>query len=464
MSAAAGHLSVFRRTKASHFLGNSCLLPPRGMARALLFRLPMIENVSVMDKPVEKPRGLSRRAWIGVIGGAVALLLFAAAVPTIRRWTRADRSVAASQVRIGEVTRGTLVRDTSADGRIVAALHPTLFTPSAGIVALAIKAGDSVVKGQPLARVESPELKSKLAQERATLASAKSALDRQRIDARQDAVKNAHAIDLLEVRLQATHRLMERAQRSFDEGILNKTDYEKAKDDVQIAGLELKNAKETARLAVETADFDIKSRQLALDRQAALAEELQRQVEALTIAAPFDGIVASVAVQDRDSVPANSAIATVVNLSKFEVEFTLPENYAAEVTPGTSAQIFYEGHEYPGHVTAMSPEIRDSQGHGTVVFDGVPPANLRQSQRVSVRMIFESKPDVLKVPRGPFLESGGGRQIYVIENGIATRREIAVGGVSVSEVEIVKGLSRGDRVILSDTAELGGAKTVLIRD
>jgi HlyD family secretion protein len=424
----------------------------------------MIENVSVMDKPVAKPKGLSRAARIAAVAGAAAILLLAAALPTIRRWVRAERSVAASQVRIGEVTRGTLVRDTSADGRIVAALHPTLFTPSAGIVALAVKAGDPVTKGQVLARVESPELKSKLAQERAMLASAKSALDRQRIDARQDAVKNAHAIDLLEVRLQASHRLMERAQRAFDEGILNKTDYEKAKDDVQIADLELKNARETAKLAVETADFDIRSRQLALDREAALAEELERQVEALTIAAPFDGFVASVAVQDRDSVPANSAIATVVNLSKFEVEFTLPENYAAEVSPGTSAQIFYEGREYPGHVTAMSPEIRDSQGHGTVVFDGAPPANLRQSQRVSVRMVFESKPDVLKVPRGPFLESGGGRQIYVVENGVATRREIAVGAVSVSEVEIVKGLTRGDKVILSDMTELGGAKTVLIRN
>jgi HlyD family secretion protein len=424
----------------------------------------MIENVSVMDKPVAKPKGLSRAARIAAVAGAAAILLLAAALPTIRRWVRAERSVAASQVRIGEVTRGTLVRDTSADGRIVAALHPTLFTPSAGIVALAVKAGDPVTKGQVLARVESPELKSKLAQERATLASAKSALDRQRIDARQDAVKNAHAIDLLEVRLQASHRLMERAQRAFDEGILNKTDYEKAKDDVQIADLELKNARETAKLAVETADFDIRSRQLALDREAALAEELERQVEALTIAAPFDGFVASVAVQDRDSVPANSAIATVVNLSKFEVEFTLPENYAAEVSPGTSAQIFYEGREYPGHVTAMSPEIRDSQGHGTVVFDGAPPANLRQSQRVSVRMVFESKPDVLKVPRGPFLESGGGRQIYVVENGVATRREIAVGAVSVSEVEIVKGLTRGDKVILSDMTELSGAKTVLIRN
>jgi HlyD family secretion protein len=187
-------------------------------------------------------------------------------------------------------------------------------------------------------------------------------------------------------------------------------------------------------------------------------------VDGLAIAAPFDGAVASLAVQDRDSVAANAPIMTVVNLSQFEVEITLPENYAAEVTPGTAAQILYEGKEYAGHVTAMSPEIRDSQGHGTVAFEGAPPAGLRQSQRVSVRMVFETKGNVLKVPRGPFLESGGGRQIFVVENGVAARREIAVGAVSVSEVEIVKGLSVGDRVILSDMSELAGAKTVLLRN
>jgi HlyD family secretion protein len=424
----------------------------------------MIENITVMDKPVAKARGLSRGMWIAAGAGVVALAAILFAIPTIRRWSSAERSIAAAQVRIGEVTRGEIVRDTSADGRVVAALHPTLFTPSAGIVALAIKAGDAVKKGQVLARVESPELKSRLFQERSSLASLKSALERQKIDARQDAIKNAHAIDLLEVRLSAARRLAERAQLAWDEKILNKNDYEKALDDVKIAELELKNARETAKLAVETADFDIKSRQLALERQGSLSEELQRQVDGLAIAAPFDGAVASLAVQDRDSVAANAPIMTVVNLSQFEVEITLPENYAAEVTPGTAAQILYEGKEYPGHVTAMSPEIRDSQGHGTVAFEGAPPAGLRQSQRVSVRMVFETKPSVLKVPRGPFLESGGGRQIFVVENGVATRREIAVGAVSVSEVEIVKGLSVGDRVILSDMSELAGAKTVLLRN
>lgn len=424
----------------------------------------MIENISVMDKPVEKAKGLSRGMWMAVIAGVVALAAVLFAIPTIRRWSRAERSISAAQVRIGEVTRGELVRDTSADGRVVAALHPTLFTPSAGIVALAVKAGDAVKKGQVLARVESPELKSRLVQERSSLASIKSALERQKIDARQDAIKNAHSIDLLEVRLSAARRLAVGAQLAWDEKILNKNDYEKSKDDVKISELELKNAQETAKLAIETADFDIKSRQLALERQVSLSEELQRQVDGLAIGAPFDGAVASLSVQDRDAVAANQPIVTVVNLSQFEVEITLPENYAAEVTPGTAAQILYEGREYAGHVTAMSPEIRDSQGHGTVAFEGAPPAGLRQSQRVSVRMVFETKANVLKLPRGPFLESGGGRQIYVVENGIATKREIAVGAVSVSEVEIVKGLSAGEKVILSDTSELAGAKTVLLRN
>ena len=424
----------------------------------------MIEDLSAMDKAVERPGGLTRRTLLVIAGAVVVVALAAFAVPTMRRWSRADRSIEASRVRIGEVTRGDLVRDASAEGRIVAALHPTLFAPTSGIVALLVRAGANVTKGQPLARIESPEVKSRLLQERATLQGLQSSFERGKIDARQDAIKNGHAIDLLDVRVTAARRLLERAQSAFDQGILNKTDYEKAKDDVRIAELELANAQATAKLQTETADFDIQSRRLLVDRQSSVAGELQRQVDQLTLAAPFDGIVASVAVQDRDAVTANQPIVTVVNLSAFEVEITLPENYSSDVLPQTKAQILYEGREYPGHVTAMSPEVKDSQVRGTVVFDGDTPAGLRQSQRVSVRMVLEKKPNVLKLPRGPFLESGGGRQIYVVENGVATRRDIGVGAISVSEVEIRSGLREGEKVILSDTSELAGAKNVLIRN
>lgn len=424
----------------------------------------MIENLSSMDKVIERPRGLSRRTLFLVAAGVVLLAGIVLLIPTLRRWSNAEKSVDASRIRVGEVMRGELIRDAAADGRIVAALHPTLFSPTQGIVALQVKAGTAVQKGQVLARIESPELQSRLVQERSTLLSLESSLGRQRIQARQQGLKNAQNISLLEVRLQATRRLLERAQRTFDEGLLNKIDYEKAKDDLRIAELELENARKTAVLESETATFDVRESQLQAERQGAAARELQRQVEQLVITAPFDGMVASVAVQDRDAVGANQPVVTVVNLSEFEVEITLPENYAADAMPGTPVQILYEGREYPGKVTAVSPEIRDSQVRGTVIFNGEPPAGLRQSQRVSVRMVFESKKNVLKLPRGPFLESGGGRQVYVVEDGIAVLRPITVGAVSVAEVEIVEGLAPGEKVILSDTSEFAGARNVLVRD
>jgi HlyD family secretion protein len=422
----------------------------------------VIESSTAMDRPAEKRKSGPRRLALLAVGGAglVGLLLL---LPAARRWARADRSIEASRIRIGEVVRGDLERDVSAQGQIVAALHPTLFSPAQGIVALQVKAGSAVERNQVLARVDSPELKSRLVQERSTLLSLQSDLGRQRIAARQAAVRNAQSVDVLTVRLAAAERAQERAQALFDQGLLNRTDYEKAQDDVHLTALELKNARETAQLEKETLDFELKNREQLVARQVSVAAELQRQADQLTIRAPFNGIVATVNVQDRDAVPPNGPILTVVNLSAFEVEFQVPENYGSDVVPGTPAEIQYEGRTYPGHVTALSPEVKDSQVHGTLVFDGEPPAGLRQSQRVSARLVLEKRSGVLKVPRGPFLEAGGGRQAYVVEGGVAVKRSIEAGALSVSEVEIVSGLQAGEKIVLSDTSQLEGANTVLIR-
>ncbi len=417
-----------------------------------------------MDKVLERPKRLSRVPRVWIAAGAGVVLLSLAAIPTLRRWTKAERTVSLASLRIGTVERGDLVRDASAQGKVVAALHPTLFAPAQGIVSLSVKAGDTVKKGQLLARIESPELMSRLMQERSTLLSMQSALGRQRILARQSAAKSAQDIDVLEVKLSAAERLMDRADRTFKEGLLNKTDYEKAKDDLKIAQYELRNAKGAALLDKETAEFDIRDKEALERREASVVGELQRQVSELTIAAPFDGMVASVAVQDRDSVPAATPVLMLVNLATYEVEITVPENYGADLAPGAEARIFYEGREYPGKLTTISPEVKDSQVKGIVVFAGESPSGLRQSQRVSVRLLFETRKGVLKLPRGPFLESGGGRAAWVVDaSGVATRREIQTGAVSVAEVEVARGLAEGERVILSDTTEFGPAKNVLVR-
>jgi HlyD family secretion protein len=421
----------------------------------------MIENTSSMDRQV-----VTRSPRIPIalaIAAGVVVVTLIALFPVMRRWWRAERSVDATMLRVVPVTRGDLQRDLSVQARVVAALHPTLFSPAQGIVSVKLKAGTQVRKGDVIAAIESSELRSQYTQAQSLLISMRADLERQKIVSRQATTRAQQLVGLSTVRLQAAKRNLERYERTYKEGLSNRADYEAAQDAVRVAEMELDQARKELGMGAETLTFDIRSREEQVRRQQSVAAEMQQKFDDLTVRAPFDGMVASVMVQDRDAVAPNQAIVTVVNLSAFELELALPEEYATETAIGTPATINVEGREYEGRVTAVSPEVVNSQVTATVVFTGATPAGLKQSQRVTTRLVYESKKNVLKVARGAFLESGGGRVAYVVNGSEATRRPVSFGASSMNEVEVLSGLQEGEKIVVSDTTVFENAKQVLLR-
>lgn len=422
----------------------------------------MIRESSSMDRPLDD----ARHQRVFYISGAVALVLLFAAVllfPVIRRWARADVAVDASTLRFATVTRGELLRDVSVQGRVVASLHPTLFSPGQGIVSLRTRAGAEVKQGEVLATIDSKELQSALEQSRAQLLGMRAEHERQKIVARQGALRARQQVDLLMLRLEAAKRSLVRSETTFKEGLSNKADFENAQDNLRIVSLELEQAKKELDLSRETLSFDVETRAQQVRQQESVVGDLEKRVGELTVRAPFDGVVANVALQDRDAVAANQAILTVVNLSSLEVEIGLPEEYGRETAIGTSATINFNGRDYEGRVTAISPEVVDSQVVATVAFAGTQPEGLKQSQRLTTRLVFESRPNVVKVARGAFLEASGGRAAYVVDGEMATRREITTGSTSAGEIEVTSGLREGEKIVVSDISAFGSAGSVLLR-
>ena len=90
------------------------------------------------------------------------------------------------------------------------------------------------------------------------------------------------------------------------------------------------------------------------------------------------------------------------------------------------------------------------------------PEGLRQNQRLQVRILLEHLENRLVVQRGPFLDSNQGRIAYVVQEGVALRREIEVGARSARLIEIVSGLDEGERIIVSSTDSFRNAQQVLI--
>ena len=176
------------------------------------------------------------------------------------------------------------------------------------------------------------------------------------------------------------------------------------------------------------------------------------------------GSLGDLLVNQKAAVSRDVPVMAVVDLSRFEVDAQIPESYADDLGLGMNAEIRYGGDTYPGTLSALSPQVVNNEVVGRVRFEGDAPAGLRQNQRVSTRVILSSKDDVMKVRRGPFLESGGGRRIYLVDGDMAVARPIVTGTRSLTEVEIVSGLDVGDTIILSDTSRFDGAETVLLRE
>jgi HlyD family secretion protein len=427
-------------------------------------KVTRIRDTSAQDIVVDPAPAQKRRRYQMIAIGAGALLLLIVIALVIRNWLAAEVSVPIERVRIAEVTRGPFVRDISSQGTVVAAVSPTLFAIAPGTVHYLVQAGDVVKKDQPLATLESPELRNELQREQASLDGLEVAVQRQGIDTRRQLAANQQAIDLANVDIQAAEREMRRGEDSWGKHLISERDYEKSRDDAAAARVNHKHAIETAQLQKESLQFELRARRLERDRQRLVVEDLQRRVGELSLKSPVNGIVGTLAVAERASVAQNAPLITVVDLTAFEIEFQVPESYADDLGLGMEAEVTSGTKKYAAKVSAVSPEVRSGQVTGRLRFSGEVPQGLRQNQRLSTRIVLEQRDDVLKVQRGAFLDTGGGRVAYVVQGDVATKRAIRTGAVSMSEVEILEGLQPGDRIIISNLGEFERVETVRLAD
>ena len=421
----------------------------------------MIRDTSAQDRQLSpKINHKKRLVWIGV--GAAGLLAVLACVPTIAHLMSADSSASTARLRISEVKRGTLTRDVSVQGKVVAAVSPTLYARSAGTVSLEIHAGDKVKKGDVLATVESPELANKLKQEQSTLDSLTLDVERAGIDHRKQQLTSKKTLDQARIDRQTAEREVQRTSKAFTAGALPELDVLRAKDALAKADITVLNAEQEGALERDSLAFELKTKRLALDRQKLLVEDVSRQVDELKVRSPVDGQVGQLIVQQRANVAANAPILTVVDLSALEVEVQIPEVFAHDLTIGMPAEIRDANGKYTGEVSAVSPEVVNGQVTGRVRLGDDKPIGLRQNQQLTTRILIDEHPNVLMVERGPFVDSGAGRVAYIVHGDIAERTPIQVGATSLNAVEIVSGVKEGDRIVISGTDDFNGAQRVAL--
>ena len=392
------------------------------------------------------------RYWRNGVIVVVCLIALGMLTKPVLRYLGGN-SVRVSALQFSTVSRGDLVREATGFGRVVAARSPSLFAASSGVVHFIAEAGTLVNAGAVLAEIESPELVSVLAQEQSGLLAFKSDAARQGIANQRAALTKARELDTARIAQVAALREWQRAERALAVQAISQVDHLRAKDALDAAQILVQAAERDLSLEHQSMRLELENRAALVARQAAAVVELERQVAALKITAPFAGVVGQLNVPDRTNVAANTALLSLVDLAQLELEVSVAEIYSADLSIGLNAEVELGAIRVPAVVRLVSPEIKDGALAVRVRFSGNPPANqvrdLRQNQRLNVRIKFDERKNVTLVDRGGFLDAQGGRFVWQRQGDELVRVAITTGSFSTEKIEIKSGLSVGDVIVVS---------------
>jgi HlyD family secretion protein len=384
-------------------------------------------------------------------------------LPTLSQWYSSIPSIDSKSINIETVIRGDLIRDVVVSGKAVAANAPQLYSTEIGKITLLAKPGEAVALNQIVARLMSPELDALIKQQQSTLEQLSINANRGVLADKEAQLDLESNMNAAQSKLNVAKREFQRAEISYGKQIISEVDWLKSQDAVTDATRLFEHAKKRVVFAKERLQFEKQHREFLVQKEKLILDELSRRHDELAIKAPVSGVVGNWLVAQRNTIAANTAIMTIVDLSEYEAELSVPEFYADDLGIGLEVAMKISGVSVRGEIIAISPEVKANQVTVRAKIKNSSTVQLRQNQRINARIEFEKKEDVLMVKRGAFIGSLGGKFIFKIaEDNYANKIAITTGASSVEYIEITSGLGAGQQVITSDYADFNKAEQIYL--
>lgn len=404
---------------------------------------------------------LWRRHRGAVLIGAIAIFAIAA----LWRFQSGDLRVAASELSFSTATRTTLVRTVRGTGRLLPREVRAIGATVAGRVdAVTLTVGSAVQEDTVLLTLDNPDLNDALAAAEAEMEAAVADRSARETELRNALLTQRAIVGEAQANWRATQAQVEAESKMKAFGVISAIQSEqtrlKAEQLQQRLALEReREANMQNNIPVQLKAVDARVRQLQGKR--ALAAQ---RVEALKVRAGLKGVVQTIAVSQGQQIALGTELARIASAGDLIAQIQVPEGLTEGLQPGLMAQLQSSAGAVDGRITRIDPGVRD----GAIAVDVVLAQQLpggRPEMSVEATFQLDQIRDVLVLGR-PATQLGKRARVFVVDANDpsrATAREIEIGRQSMSEVEVVRGLVAGEKVIVSRVLDGDNASAIRIQ-
>ncbi len=350
---------------------------------------------------------------------------------------------------------------------ILPAQQAAIFSKVSGYIQrIHVDRGDFVKAGQVLAEIDDQELQASLEQSRATLLTGQAGLEmaRSSLVGQRANLENQRA-NLTKAGAVAANdaRQAERMKTLFERGLVSATDFENARTTAESSRASVQAAEAQMNLAeaqIATTESQVRLSQAQLETYRAALRLAETNLANTRLLAPFAGYVsqrnldsgAAVSAQSAGTNTASVGILTIQDIQTVKAQIEVPERNIARVKVGSAVRLAvdpYEGETFTGSVARvvhnLDPRTRTM---GIEVEIPNPTGRLKPGMFARVELLVETRHRALTIPAEALRLGEARPSVMLVREGVVETVSVELGAADTRGVEVLKGLSEQDQVIL----------------
>jgi len=305
-----------------------------------------------------------------------------------------------------------------------------------------VQAGDRVREGQPLVMLDTRDLD----------------VSSRRAEAARDEVRTAvpeadGAVAAAKANLDLAQVTFGRMRDLFQKKSISNQEFDEA----------------SAKLKAAQAAYDMtQARRVQLNATLARVDQEVRSTEVTRsyaqVLAPFAGIVVSKAIEPGSLAVPGAPLLTIEREGAYRFEASVEEDHLAAIRVGQPVSVTLDtiDRTFDARVSEIVPAVDAASRAYTVKIDLPVLTALRSGVIGRARFQLASR-SLLAIPAGAVIERGQLQSVLVADSGVARTRLITVGQKLKDRVEVLSGLSAGERVIFPVPQDLADGASVEVR-
>jgi HlyD family secretion protein len=406
-----------------------------------------------MDRVVVRKR-LDRRIIIaGAAGAALILIAFF--------WLFAPRSdsvsVAQDRLTVSTIASGTFDDFLPLRGRVTPLVTVYLDAVEGGRVdQKLVEDGAHVTQGQLLAVLSNAELQLSTLEKQAEVEQQLNNMRSQELALTQTRNGNLRDLNQAETDLAKARRQYDLYKPLAERGFVSMKTYNDTKDDMEYQSKRLQILKQSIAQTEQLQSSQLSQLRVAAGSLNSSMGIARNNLGQLSIRAPVTGELSGFDIQLGQSLQQGERIGQIDSAGGNKLQADVDEFYLGRVRVGQTATADLDGKTYRLKVAKVYPQVRNGQFQIDLVFDGLAPSSVQRGQTVQTKLTLGDSSKAVLIPNGAFFNDTGGNWVFVVDRGGrgASKRQVQLGRRNADFIEVLGGLSPGERVITSSYSGL----------